>query len=263
MFSTASFMLLGAALFSSEADAHKPSYANDHSTMETAFEVDDPEISIALYAEMTCTAETLWMHLRTDDVSEVWVELGLPQIDRLEDYRPSLAILAAGLPQEDNEDLPFDVPEGMGSMVIDTDDVDTPIDFYEPFTQTESWILFQDWLVLPEDTDVYIVAFNPEEYTGKLWVAVGLIEDFSDVEVSDFAEWFEKTQAFHEVDDLEEHVELDCSLLADDDSTELAASPKGETSGCSAAGHRESRLAFLIVLIGLVSGMRVRNHPQS
>jgi hypothetical protein len=263
MFSQASAFLIIGSLFANEATAHKPAYANNYISMDTAFEVEDPEISIALYAEMTCAAETLWLHMRTDDVSEVWVELGLPKLDRLEDYRPSLAVLAEGLPEDDNEGLPFDVPEGMGSLVIDTSGVEAPTDFYEPFTQTESWILYQEWLSLPENTDVYLVAYNPDGYTGKLWVAVGLTEDFSDVEASDFAEWLDKTQAFHEVNDTEEYVEVDCSLAAEDDATAPGASAKAEEGGCSTAGLRTSKSPFLLVMLGMVVGVRSRNHTKS
>lgn len=263
MSSNGSFLLLGIALFSNQADAHKPSYANNHSSMETAFEVEDPEISIALYAEMTCTEDTLWLQMRTDDVSEVWIELGVPKLERLEDYRPSLVVLAEGLPDDDNEDLPFDVPEGMGSLVIDTGDVEEPTEFYEPFTQTESWILYQEWLSLPENTDVYLVAYNPEGYTGKLWVAVGLTEDFSDVEASDFTEWLDKTQGFHEVNDTEEYVEVDCTVMEDDDLTTPAASAKAEGGGCSTTGRRTSRFPLLLVMLGMIVGVRIRNHSES
>ena len=213
------------------AEAHKPSYANDHSSPELAFEVTDPEISIALYAEMTCTADTLWMHMDTEGLDEVWLELGVPKLDRLEDYRPSLAIVAEGM---GDSDVPFDVPAGMGARVIDTDHVETPIDFFEPFTQTESWILFRDWFDVPTNSDVYLVAYNPEEITGKLWVAVGLTEDFSGVDVSQFSEWVEKTQAFHEVGDLEDHFELDCSQLYDETEDAVTASPP-KASGCNVA----------------------------
>ena len=262
MYSTVQVLFVIGSLLVPEASAHKPSYANNHTSMETAFEVEDPDISIALYAEMTCEADTLWLHLRTDDVSEVWVELGVPQLDRLEDYRPSLAFLAAGLSDDDNDSLPFDVPEGMGSMVIDTYDVETPIDFYEPFTQTDSWILFREWIALPENTDVYIVAFNPDEYTGKLWVAVGLTEDFSDVEPSEFAEWLENTQSFHEVGETEERVEIDCSLIAGDLEGD-SGSENAECGGCSATGQRSNSFPLLVVMLGMVVGIRNRRHPES
>ena len=220
------------------ADAHKPSYANDHTGPDNAFEVIDPEISIALYAEMTCTEDALWLHMDTEGLDEVWLELGVPVLDRLENYRPSLAIVAEGFP---DAEVPFDLPDGMGAMVIATDDVDTPIDFFEPFTQTDSWILFRDWFDVPRDSDVYLVAYNPAQFTGKLWVAVGLTEDFSDVDVSQFSEWMEKTQAFHEVGDTEEHTELDCTQLYDENSApEVEPSTASTTSGgCSTLAHSQ------------------------
>lgn len=251
------------ALTITDASAHKPSYANNHTAPELAFEVIDPEISIALYAEMTCTAETLWLHMDTTGISEVWLELGVPQLERLEDYKPSLAIVADGLPEAGLDDLPFDVPDGMGATVIDTSDVDEPIDFFEPFTQTDSWILYREWVEVPENTDVYLVAFNPEEITGKLWVAVGLTEDFSDVDASDFAEWMEKTQAFHEVDDDEDHAELDCSLLADDEITVPAAPASPAKTGCSTSGGPSPSVPAIALTIGLLFSGRSRQRLRS
>ena len=100
-----------AGLVLPEAHAHKPSYANDHSTKDLAFEVEDPEISIVLYAEMTCTKQELWLHMDSTGFDQVWLELGVPQLDRLADYRPSLAIVAEGLPEAD---VPFDPPRRHG-----------------------------------------------------------------------------------------------------------------------------------------------------
>ncbi len=249
------FSVLVAGGFS--AEAHKPSYANAHTSSETAFEVVDPDISIALYAEMTCSAETLWMHMDTEGLDEVWIELGVPQLDRLENYRPSLAIVAEGFPPAD---VPFDLPDSMGAVVIDTADVDEPTDFFEPFTQTSSWILFRDWFEVPADTDVYLVAYNPRQYTGKLWVAVGLTEDFSDVGISQFTEWVEKTQAFHEVGDLEEHVELDCSEVFD--GAEPGPAVISDAGGCSVVSSPARRNGWVGLLFGMtVLFVRQRKMP--
>lgn len=257
---TVKIVLLTAAFTSlplMSAHAHKPSYANDHSTPDLAFEVEDPEISIVLYAEMTCTKQELWLRLDSTDFEEVWLELGVPQLDRLADYRPSLAIVAEGLPEAD---LPFDIPEGMGAEVISTDDVIDPIAFNEPFTQTDSWILFRDWYEIPEGQDVYLVAYNPAEYTGKLWVAVGLVEDFSDVDMSEFGEWLDKTQAFHEIGDTEDHVELDCSQVYDGDSSGgpmLSPTESSEKGGCGVV-PTPSRGLGLLGLFAVVIGISRR-----
>ncbi len=223
--------LLGMGAFSVASWAHKPSYANNHTDADSAFEVVDPEISIVLYSEMTCSSQELWLHFDSTGFEQVWLELGVPALDRLEDYRPSLAIVAEGLT---STDVPFDLPDGMGALVIDTQDVGTAIDFSEPFTQTDSWILFRDWFDVPPDTDVYLVAYNPEEWTGKLWVAVGLIEDFSDVDLSQFPQWLEKTQAFHEIGDTEEHYEVDCAEVYEEEAQPRErpeAQAQSETSG--------------------------------
>lgn len=243
----------------STASAHKPSYANDHTTSQKAFEVTDPDISIALYAEMTCTANTLWMHMDTEGIDEVWIELGVPELERLSDYRPAVAIVAEGLPEAD---VPFELPANMGARVIYTDEVDVPGDFFEPFTQTSSWVLFQDWVEVPTDTDVYLVAYNPEEITGKLWVAVGKTEDFSDVEVSQFVEWVDKTQAFHEVGDEEEHFEVDCSELYDPNEPAAETKAPAAASGCAsvASGGGVGTWSFAMAI--LMVGFRRRSGAQ-
>jgi hypothetical protein len=239
--------------------AHKPSYANDHTTSQKAFEVIDPDISIALYAEMTCTADTLWMHMDTEGIDEVWIELGVPELDRLSDYRPSVAIVAEGLPEAD---VPFELPANMGARVIHTDEVEVPEDFFEPFTQTSSWVLFQDWVEVPTDTDVYLVAYNPEEITGKLWVAVGKTEDFSDVEVSQFGEWVDKTQAFHEVGDEEEHFEIDCSELYDPNEPAVETKTPAAASGCASVASGRAAGTWSLAMAVLMVGFRRRSGAQ-
>lgn len=253
--STSLFALVLLPLASSTAEAHKPSYANDHSSADLAFQVDDPEISIVLYAEMTCTKQELWLQLDSTGFEEVWLELGVPQLDRLSDYRPSLAIVAEGLPAAD---VPFAIPEGMGAQVIHTDDVVDPIPFNEPFTQTDSWILFRDWYAVPEGTDVYLVAYNPAEYTGKLWVAVGLVEDFSDVDMSEFGDWLQKTQAFHEIGDTEDHVELDCSQVYDDDKNVDLPEPKSSLEGGCMVAAASPRSLSILSVFALIVGLTRR-----
>ena len=237
------------AAFVGTASGHKPSFANNFSSFDSAFTVLDPDISIVLYAEMTCSEQELWMEMETGDREEVWIELGVPMLDRLEDYRPSIALIAPGLPEVD---LPFSIPQGMGATVIDTDSVTDPEYFYEPFTQTESWILYQGWLQVPTNEEVFLVSWNPDAFTGKLWVAVGKTEDFSDVSMDQFAEWIEKTQDYYEFDETEEHTELDCSLIADQPDP-VVSENKQEASGCSAVPGTPQRLGWLLLLAaGLV-----------
>jgi len=237
--------------------AHKPSFGNDHASADSAFQIIDPDISIVLYAEISCTAPVVWMEMNTGDRDEIWVELGVPMLDRFVDYRPSLAVIGPGLP---DADVPFDLPDGMGATIINTDDVEEPSEFYEPFTQTDSWILYQGWLEVPPESTVYLAAWDPEEFTGKLWVAVGKIEDFSDVGIDQFTEWVELTQAYYEFDDTEEHVELDCSLVAErpDDSTPSTQ----KTEGCGCTQGPTNHAPWVLLFGPLVVWLRRFHHPQ-
>ncbi len=248
--------LLMTTLGVNDALAHKPSFANNYVSADSAFTVDDPDISIVLYAEMTCTESELWMEMETGDRDQIWVELGVPMLDRLSDYRPSLALIAPGLP---TAELPFEIPEGFGATVISTANVDEPVDFYEPFSQTESWILYQGWLDVPSSEQVYLVSWNPTNFTGKLWVAVGKTEDFSDVSFDQFGEWIEKTQDYYEFNETEEHVELDCSLIADPNDVQTDSSAQQSTGCASVVQSHKVHFGMIAFLLGLLVSRRKQN----
>lgn len=236
------------SLFVLDAQAHKPSYGNEFTSAAEAFEVEDPDISIVLYSEMTCDLNQVWMHLDTEEREEIWVQLGIPQLDRLDTYRPSLALVAPGLP---DAEVPFEVPEGMGVTVFDTSDVEEPEFFFEEFTSTASWVLYSGWIPVPQYSDAYLVAWDPAQHTGKLWVAVGVVEDFSDSTVSDFVYWMEETQAFHEVDGEIKDQEESCVVddMAEDEDAEM------EPSGCSQSGRSAGTMSGLSWCWGALFGM--------
>ena len=210
------------------AMAHKPSFSTgQYSAPEDAFWVSDPEVSIVLYHEVSCAAPQLWMQLWLDPELPLYLQVGVPVIERLADYRPSVAVLGPGLPALE---LPFAVPDGLGGILIETDGVDEPGDFYEPFSQTESWILYEDTLTLPEAGLGYIVAWDPEDTTGKMWVATGTREDFTSEDFEQMGDWLEQTAVFHESGDHELDVDIeeqDCAGSAEGDEAR---------AGCVTAG---------------------------
>ena len=181
-------------LLSATLWAHKPSFG-PYSSAETPFEVTDPNISIVVYQEITCEDQEIWFSFEAQEGFPLYVQVGVPVVDRLNTYMPHAAIIAPGLP-EPTTTLPFSVPEGLGVMPLSPDE--TPSDFYEPFTQTSSWVWIEETVTLPESGSAYIVAWNEDSMTGKLWLATGTVEDFSDVEVSEFILWNEYVNNFHE-----------------------------------------------------------------
>ena len=99
-------------LFNTTALAHKPSFGPNPSIAD-AFQVDDPNISIVVYQDITCEEDQLWLEFSAEEGFELYVQAGIPVIERLEAYLPHVAILFPGFPTADR-DYPFEIPEGMG-----------------------------------------------------------------------------------------------------------------------------------------------------
>ena len=83
----------------------------------------------------------------------------------------------------------------MRSSVTST--ITSPEEFYEPFTNTRSWILTEELMALPQGGPGYVVAWHPEGTTGKLWVAVGTVEDFGPNDFDRLADISDTLQDFH------------------------------------------------------------------
>jgi hypothetical protein len=229
--------------------AHRPTFGDAaFDGPFDAFFVADTDVSIVLYERLTCEADTVWLRFDAVAGQDLYLQLGVPEIERLRGDRPAIALLAPGLPAVE---LPFDVPEGLGGLVWYADERSEPDTFYEPFTQTSSWVWVEQTVTLPEAGAGYVVAFNPAEQTTKLWVAVGTVEDFSEVEVSDFASWNVDVNDFHETGKFSEPPTAP--------ETSCAAEEPVDEAGCgcasSPAGGAGS-LAGVGLLVAAVRGRR-------
>lgn len=108
---TAFGLALGFGLVSSTAHAHIP-IVNSGTTgvrLDNAVFIDDPEVSHVVYHEVTPAAPQLWITFDLEAGQEAFVQLGIPVLDRLADFRPAFALLGPGLSEVD---LPFEIPEG-------------------------------------------------------------------------------------------------------------------------------------------------------
>ena len=202
--------------------AHKPFFSDgQYNSAETAWAIDDIEISIVMYHEVTCDAQALWMKFDNEPGDLIYHQLGIPHLDRMQAYRPVMAVVAPGLP---DIDLPFEIPEGMGAQMLNTYWVDEPEEFLEPFTSTRSWILRDSLIELPTGGGGYVVAWHPEGMTGKLWAAVGTIEDFTSEDIARVTSLGRRLEDFHE----QRHHSPRPELM-------MCEEPLGATGGCAAA----------------------------
>ncbi|MEC7242556.1 MAG: MYXO-CTERM sorting domain-containing protein [Myxococcota bacterium] len=248
--------LLFTFFVSSTAIAHRPYFAEgNYTSSEGAFYVEDPDISMVLYGELTCEEEQLWLTFETVPDFDLYVQLGVPEIGWLEEFRPSMALLHPDLPEAE-EDLPFDVPEGFGVQVWHSEPSDAAEDFYEPFTQTRSWIWQEETVPLESGGTGYVVAWNPSGWTAKVWLAVGTIEDFSGVDWSEFGTWGAKVNDFHETAE-----ETGESLYCEPEETPVEeTAPLEDEGGCSASGLGGSKQIPALLLAA--GAMLLRRRQQ-
>lgn len=162
-----------------------------------AIVVKDITLSQVAYFEVTEDTPRLWFTFDTIEAASLWLQLGVPYIDRLSDYRPAVAVLGLGLPPVS---LPFAVPDGLGGVILDSATAGEPEFFFEKFTGTESWILGTLDQALPQAGKYYIVAYVPDGRPGKLWVAIGKRDEFTLAELASFPKIIADVRSFHEID---------------------------------------------------------------
>ena len=94
--------LVGSASMPQEANAHRPIFTEDKATgPETAIPIKDPQISQVVYREITKDSSTVWLAFEVPKDFRLFVQIGVPAIDRLKTFRPAMAIVGPGLPEND------------------------------------------------------------------------------------------------------------------------------------------------------------------
>lgn len=180
----------------SPAWAHNPLEDDGtHITYQEAIPVPDASVSRVVYHEVTADSPRVWLVFEATAGQPFNVQVGVPVIERLREYRPAYAILGPGL---DPVDVPFAIPEGYGGWVFNTEG-ENPFDtFYEPFTGTESWRFEEQEFDLPAAGTYYAVAYVPSGELGKLWMAVGKAEVFTLSDILKLPRIIVDVRAFHE-----------------------------------------------------------------
>jgi hypothetical protein len=194
-FSAPVFMLVLVAS-STGAWAHSPVVIDGGPTdSSTAYPIEDYDHSQIGYHNATAEAPELWYAFEANEGDGLFVQLGVPVIDGLEDLRPVAALLAPGLPEVD---VPFPLPEGYGGILFTTDG-QTPIEYDEEFTGTFSWRFPDIEETFTESGTYYLVGYLPEGQTGKFWMALGEREEYGLEDLFTLPTALIQTRTFHEV----------------------------------------------------------------
>ena len=177
--------------------AHRPVFSEKAATdPNTAVWISEPSVSQVIYRAISADARQVWLAFDANEGFELFIQIGVPALDRLKDFRPAMVVVGRGLP-EGTADV--DLPGESGAKCFPTDGVKNPRFFHEHFTGTDSWILRSETVVLPEAGRYYLVAFVPSGQEGKLWLSVGKKEVFTLADWSKFGQWKRTIRKFHEV----------------------------------------------------------------
>jgi hypothetical protein len=162
---------------------------------EHALVISDIGLSQVVYHEVKAPVQPLWIAFDAVAGQELYFNPGVPALDRLKDYRPAFALVGPGLPAAT---LPFAIPGGDGAEVYPTTDITDPEFFHEPFSGTDSWILFKKTVTLPQSGRYYLVGYVPSGQPGKFWVAIGKREEFGPGAIATLPQEIARVRAFHE-----------------------------------------------------------------
>jgi len=151
-----------------------------------ALRIETLDISQVAYVELTPEAPELWLVFEVAEPMDLHLSLGIPELERLTDFRPRLSVVRE--------------PTGEEFATFDTSDIVAPEAFYEPFTGTSSWILVDETLPILEPGTYYVRASASPSAADKLWVAVGRSEVFGWDDIFSFPSVVRDVRAFHEAE---------------------------------------------------------------
>jgi hypothetical protein len=176
------------------ASAHTPIQDGEpHDDAGDALVVKDPGLSQVAYQDMA-GRPTFWLAVDLRQGESLYVQLGTPDIARLASYRPQLVLVGPGM---GDDAVPFDVPAGAGVTVLDP--TGPPTRFDEMFTGTKDLIWMTRTLPAPATGRYYVVAYGPSDVQGKVFVTIGLREQFGLNDLLTYHDTVRGVRAFHEV----------------------------------------------------------------
>ena len=176
------FLLL-ALMFLPFAPAHFPYIADTETSARNPIEIEDIHLSQVWYFNQETSDSDVWLFFNTESSDELFVQLGVPFLDQLKNYKPTLSIYHVHTSNEDhltwsfhehkNYTTNFPKPSEACTAGISNE---SPCIFHETFTDTYSWILVEDTLSI--EPGRYLIRGTSED-KGTMWIAVGEREDSS------------------------------------------------------------------------------------
>jgi hypothetical protein len=164
--------------------AHRPIFVEPRSntTRANAIKIGDPEISWAVYAQLSDAGEVNYYRFDGKCGLRVRIETLVPHSESARAFGFDVALIGKGF---DAAHVPFALEAGEGVIIApDAGQDDTRV-FDEHVTQTSYWQRQDLRAQLPADGTYWIAVYDPRGRTGKYVLSIGEREAWS---ASDLAE---------------------------------------------------------------------------
>lgn len=170
--------------------AHSPVFPEENHGLSTAYEIDDPAKSWAIYTWLENEGIADYYTFTISEGEKIQVSLIVPNNPAHSGFLPAFTLIGPGLTQHDSLPDYIEVPSGYGTIVVDGADPGKAV--YEPFTPGWFYELGTLTMNAPSDGTYYVAVFNPELHDDThnhvhkadgYAIIVGYLEEFTPLEL--------------------------------------------------------------------------------
>jgi len=167
------------------AAGHSPAFPEGNHSPSTAYEIENPEKSWAIYTSLEYEDTGDYYSFTRASGERIRVSVILPESPSESGFRPSLAILGPGLPSEENVPVNIELPPGYGTLLLNNE---PPVEAeFEPFTPGWYYELGVLDTYANQDGTYYVVVYtinhqeiNSHEHRNTNYaLVVGYLESFT------------------------------------------------------------------------------------
>jgi hypothetical protein len=166
-------VLLATLLAATPVFAHVPLFAEDGSSPESAFVIEDPAKSWVVYDGLPDGPAVRYYRFRMEEGERIYATL---QVPRAGGFVPGMVLAGPGIQSQGTVPEYVGVPEGDGAMAVPGELPERPE--YEPFAPSKLYPLARVDMPAPAAGD-YTLAIYTSEEGGNYALALGFVESYT------------------------------------------------------------------------------------
>jgi len=174
------YLIVAIAIFillpNTTVSAHTPLFAQDNFELQSAYTINDPSKSWAIYANLPSIDQAAYYQFQMDLGGKIDITLLTAQDPSQSHFLPSFALMVPELSHQDVVPSFVDIPFGYGVMVVEGTDPGGAT--YEAFAPGWFYQLANVTIIAPV-SGIYYVAVYDTDYTGNYGLPVGYLEGFT------------------------------------------------------------------------------------